>query len=62
MIGNKIADAVAKCYDDKITKVSKISPENNTETIASEHNKEICKERYISPERRQEIVDELRLM
>ena len=47
-IGNKIAD--------RITKLSK-----NPETVSSEHEKEIPKERYISPEARQDVIDELRL-
>ena len=40
LIGNKIAD--------KITRVSKNSPQNNSETS----EKEIIKERYMSPEKR----------
>ena len=35
--------------------------QNNLDTVANEHDKEILKERYISPEERQEIIDELRL-
>ena len=50
LIGNKIAD--------KITLVSKTSPENNS--VINE--KEILKERYISPEERQKIIDDLRLI
>ena len=50
LIGNKIAD--------KITIVSKTSPENNS--VINE--KEILKERYISPEERQKINDDLRLI
>ena len=53
MIGNKNAN--------KITKVSKNSQQNDSETITTDRNKEIPKERYISPEERQEIIDELRL-
>ena len=56
MIGNKTADAVAKSYDGKITKVSKHSQKNNSETVTIEHGKEILKERYISPEEIQEII------
>ena len=52
VIGNKIADAVAKSSDGKITKVSSSSPQNNSETITNKHDKEIPKERYISPEDR----------
>ena len=59
MIGNKIAD--------KIRKVSKTSPQNSLKTVTNEtesieHDKEIPKERYISPEKRQEIIDDLRLI
>ena len=45
----------------KITEVSKNPQQNNSKTVTNEHNKEIPKERYISPEERQEIIDELRL-
>ena len=38
------------------------SQENNLETVISEHDKEIPKERYISPEETQEIIDDLRLI
>ena len=53
LIANKIAN--------KITKLSKISQQNNSETVTNEHDKEIPKERYVSLEERQEIIDELRL-
>ena len=53
MIGNKIAN--------KITKVSKNSRQDYSETVINKHDKEIPKERYISPKERQEIIDELRL-
>ena len=55
MIGNKIADAVAKSYDHRITKILK-NPQQNLETITNEYNKEIPKERHISPEERQKIL------
>ena len=54
LIGNKIAD--------KIKKVSKTSQQNNSETVANEHDKEIPKERCISSEERQKIIDDLRLI
>ena len=54
LIGDKIAD--------KITKVSKNSQQHNSETVTNENVKEIPKERYISPEKRQETIDELRLI
>ena len=53
LIGNKIAN--------KITKLSKNSQQNNSKTVTNEHDKETPKERYGSPEERQEIIDELRL-
>ena len=42
LIGNKIAGAVPKSYDGKITKVSK-----NSEAVTNENDKEIPKERDI---------------
>ena len=53
-IGNKVAD--------KIMKVSKNSQQNNSDTIANENDKEIPKARYMSPEKRQRIIDDLRLI
>ena len=52
LIGNKIA-----C---RITTVSKNSEQNNSETVANEHDKNIPKERYVSSEERQELIDEQR--
>ena len=52
LIGNKITD--------RITKVSKNSQQSNSETVANENDKEIPKERYISPEEKQKIIDNLR--
>ena len=56
LIGNKIAD--------KITSVSKKSPKefHAKELSSNEANNEIPKERYISPQERQQIIDELRLI
>ena len=62
MIGNEIADAVAKSYDGRITKVLKTSQQNNSETIKNKHDKEIPKEIYVSPEKGQKIIDDLRLI
>ena len=54
MIDNDIAN--------RITKVSN-SPQNNSEKIINnEHDKEIPKERYISPEERHTIIDDLKLI
>ena len=44
----------------KITKISKKAQQNNSETVTNENDKEIPKERYISPEERQKIIDNLR--
>ena len=47
---------------DKTTKISKSSQQTNSERVRNEHYKEIPKEKYISPEERQKIIDDLRLM
>ena len=62
LIGDKIADTVAKSYDGKTTKVSRSLPSNNSEKIINEHDKEIPKERYISPEEVHKIIDDLTLI
>ena len=49
MIGNKIAD--------RITKVSNISPKNNSET----NEEEILRERFIPSKLRHKIMDDLTL-
>ena len=54
LVGNKTAD--------RIMKVSKTSSQNNSEFITNEHDKETPTERYVSPEERQVIADELRLI
>ena len=43
----------------KESKVSKNSQQNNSETVTNENDKEIPKGRYISPEERQKITDNL---
>ena len=53
MTGNKIAK--------RITRVLKNLQQNNLETVTNEHDKEIRQERYISPEKAQQIIDDLRL-
>ena len=53
-IGNKIVD--------RITKVSKNSQQNNSEIVINKHDKEISKDRDISPDERQKIIDNLRLI
>ena len=56
MIGYKVAT--------RMRKMSKNSQQNNSETVTNENDKEIPKdipkERYISPEERQKIIDNLR--
>ena len=52
LLGNKIAE--------RITKMSKNLQQNNSETVTTEHDKEIPKERYMSPEERQKTIDDLR--
>ena len=44
---------------DEITEVLKNSQQSNSETIINENDKEIPKKRYISPEERQKIIDNL---
>ena len=57
LVGNTIAN--------KITSISKISasePHSNAVAFALLVSNEILKERYISPQERQKIIDELRLI
>ena len=59
LIRNKIAD--------KITNLSRSSQQNNSETFESETEnskveREIPKERFIYPEKRQQILNDLRLI
>ena len=54
MIGSKTTN--------KITKVSKYSHQNNSETVTSEYDKEVTKESYVPPEQIQRIIDNLRLI
>ena len=55
-------DLISDKIADRIKKLSKTLPQKNSETITNENNKEIPKERYTSPEERQEIIYELRLI
>ena len=54
LLGNKIAE--------RITKISKKLQQNNSEAVTTEHDKEIPKERYMSPEERQKTINDLRLI
>ena len=49
-------DLIENKIPDKITKVSKELRHNNSETVSNE------KERYISQEERQKIIDDLRFI
>ena len=60
-IAEATGDFIVNNVAERITKVSKNSQQNNSETLTNEHDKEILKERYVSPEERQEIIAELRL-
>ena len=53
MIGNKIAD--------RITKVSKNLQQDNSEAVKKEwENIELNRESYLSPEKRQQIINDLK--
>ena len=54
LIVNKIAN--------KITNVLQISQKNNSEAVTNENDKIIPKGRYVSPEERQKIINEMRLI
>ena len=53
LIGNKVPN--------KITRVSKDSQQNSSEIVTNEYDKKIRKDRYVSQEKRQGIIDKLRL-
>ena len=55
-------DAIRNKTASKIMVVSKNSQQNNSETVTNEHDKEIPKERYISPGERQKMIDDLPLI
>ena len=55
--GETIVDLIENKIADKITRVSKTSPKNNSET----NEEEILREKYISPKLTQKIIDDLRL-
>ena len=54
-------DLIVSKIANRITKVSKISQQNISETVTKEHDKEIPKEIHVSPEEWQWIIDEPRL-
>ena len=47
---------------DRITKISKNPQEDNLETATNEYGLEISKETNMSPEGRQKIIDDLRVI
>ena len=55
-------DLTGKKIANRITKVSKNSQQNNSETFINEHDKGIPKEKHASPEERHKIIDDLRLI
>ena len=62
LVGNKIADEItAKPSPKDVISTSKKSHKEE-EIQSNEVNNEIPKERYISPKKRQQIIDELRLI
>ena len=54
LIGNQSAD--------EIILVSRTSPQKSSKTVKNDYDKEIPNEKYISPEERQKIIDDLRLI
>ena len=42
--------------DNKITRVSRNSQQNNSETVTNKHDKYIPKQRHISPEKGPEVI------
>ena len=55
-------DSIGVKIANRITKVSKNSQQNNSETVTNERDKKIPKERYISSEEILKIIDDLRLI
>ena len=57
----KLLDHAKKSATDAIKTLQQNSQQNNSQTVTNEHYKEIPKEKYVSPEERQEIIEELKL-
>ena len=55
-------DLIGKNIAKKSTRVSKNSQQNNPETVRNEDDKEIRKERYMSPKEIQKNINRLRLI
>ena len=59
----KTAEATGHLIADKITSVSKnSSAELHSKTNSANNKTEVPKTRYMSPEKRKEIIDDLRLI
>ena len=58
----RTGDLIGNKNSKRITIVSKNSQQNNLQTVTNEHDKKIPEERYISPEEKQKIIDDLRLI
>ena len=54
LIGDKIAD--------RITRLSKNSQQNNSETVTDDYDKAVTKKRCMYPKERQKIIHDLRLI
>ena len=59
---DETGDLIGNRNDNKVIGVSKTSQQNNPELITKERNQEIFKGRYISPEKRQKVIDDMRLI
>ena len=55
----KTAETTGDLIANNIKKFPKNSQQNNSDTVTNENNKEIPKERYLSPEERHKIIDNL---
>ena len=60
-------DLISNKITDKIKQVSRASPQNSSEAVKNEAeniwlDREIIKEIYIAPEKRQKTIDDLRLI
>ena len=60
--GKATGDLICKKTAKRIKKYSRGSKTNNLEKYRNENHKEIPKERYISPEKRHKIINDLRLI
>ena len=60
----KTAEATGDLIDNKIDKITSVSKktQNNESEAYSSSLKDVPKKRYISPEERQQIIDELKLV